>query len=86
MHLFSPLQGFHRGWAKPETHGFQTQEPSLKPETQHETQTHMDGYGLDGLWATCSSAAGSSSSSSPESALSSSEGGISVGESHVRSQ
>ena len=25
------------GWAKPETHGFQPQEPSLKPETQHET-------------------------------------------------
>jgi len=35
----SPLQGFHRGWAKPETHGFQTQEPSLKPETQHETHS-----------------------------------------------
>ena len=27
----------HRGWAKPETHGFQPKEPSLKPETQHET-------------------------------------------------
>ena len=26
----------HRGWAKPETHGFQPKEPSLKPETQHE--------------------------------------------------
>jgi hypothetical protein len=36
---FSPLQGFHKGWAKPETHGFQTQEPSLKPETQHETHS-----------------------------------------------
>ena len=35
----SPLHGFHRGWAKPETHGFQPQEPSLKPETQHETHS-----------------------------------------------
>ncbi len=36
---FSPLHGFHMGWAKPETHGFQTQEPSLKPENQHETHS-----------------------------------------------
>ena len=37
VEALSPLQGFHMGWAKPETHGFQPQEPSLKPETQHET-------------------------------------------------
>jgi len=37
--IFSPTHGFHRGWAKPETHGFQPQESSLKPETQHETHS-----------------------------------------------